>query len=275
MAEEMPAHTEMTTVSDTAATHEAEAAHGVHVALSPETVTTIGGVPITNTLVTSWISIILLLILAVGLGKRLKMIPGKFQTLIESLILFMHDFVEETLESKAWARRIFPLLLAIFLFILTSNLMEFTPGIGSILVHTVEDGHAASVPLFRSVNTDLNVTLALAIIAVIAIEAFGIFALGFFRYAGKFLNFSSPVNFAIGIIEFVSEMSRFVSFSFRLFGNIFAGEVLIAVVTFFLPYVVPVPLMAFEVFVGFVQAAVFALLVLFFTKLAITPVEGH
>jgi len=245
----------------------------IHVSLAPETIATVGSLPITNTLLTSWVSVAILLAIALILGRRLTMVPGKFQTLVESIVLFMQNFVEETLESKKWARRALPLLLTIFLFILTSNLIEFTPGIGSIgFFH----GEGEFTPLFRSVNTDLNVTLALAIIAVMAIEIMGIVAVGFFRYLGKFLNFSSPVNFVVGIIEFVSEMSRFVSFSFRLFGNIFAGEVLIAVVTYFAPYIVPVPLMAFEVFVGFVQAAVFALLTLFFVKLAITdPHEAH
>jgi F-type H+-transporting ATPase subunit a len=252
------------------------ATHGIHVSLAPETLAHIGGLPITNTLLTSWISVAILLALAFVLGSRLRMVPGKFQTLVESIILFMHDFVTEALASEKWTRRAFPLILAIFLFILTSNLIEFTPGIGSILVHTAgEAGRAESVPLLRSVNTDLNVTLALAIIAVISIEIMGILAVGFFRYGSKFINLSSPVNFIVGLIELVSELARFVSFSFRLFGNIFAGEVLIAVVTFFAPYIIPVPLMAFEVFVGFVQAAIFALLTLFFLKLAITPVEGH
>jgi len=249
----------------------------IEVSLAPEPIATIGTLPITNTLLTSWVSVLILLTIAIVLGSRLRMVPGKFQSLIETVVLFMHDFVSETLESEKWTRRAFPLILAIFLFILTSNLMEFTPGIGSILVHTIgEAGHVESVPLFRSVNTDLNVTLALAVIVVIAIEIMGIFAVGFFRYGSKFINFSSPVNFIVGLIELVSELARFISFSFRLFGNIFAGEVLIAVVTYFAPYVIPVPLMAFEVFVGFVQAAVFSLLTLFFIKLAITdPHEAH
>jgi F-type H+-transporting ATPase subunit a len=131
------------------------------------------------------------------------------------------------------------------------------------------------VPLLRPVNTDLNVTLALAIIAVIAIEIIGIMALGVRRYASKFFNFSSPVNFIVGLIELVSELSRFISFSFRLFGNIFAGEVLIAVIVFFVPYILPVPLMVFETFIGIVQATVFAMLTLFFIKLARTPAHGE
>ena len=125
-------------------------------------------------------------------------------------------------------------------------------------------------------NSDLNVTLALAVIVVFTIEISGIIAVGLWKYAGKFINFSSPLNFIVGIIELVSELSRFVSFSFRLFGNIFAGEVLLAVAGFFVPYLLPVPLMSFELFVGIVQAAVFALLTLFFVKLAIAdPHASH
>lgn len=243
---------------------------GIHVSLAPETLATLFGLPITNTLVTSWVSVLILLFIAIGVGSRLSMVPGRFQLLIETIVVFIQDFIRETLESDKWTRRAFPLLATIFLFILVSNLIEFTPGIGSIGFHTAE----GFVPLFRSVNTDLNVTLALAVIVVIAIEVMGIIAVGFFRYAGKFFTLSSPVNFVVGLIEFVSEMSRFISFSFRLFGNVFAGEVLIAVVSYFAPYVVPVPLMAFETFVGFVQAAVFALLTLFFIKLAIMEPHG-
>lgn len=246
---------------------------GIHVSLAPEQITSIWGIPITNTLITSWIAMAVLLVLAIGLGHRLNMVPGRFQTLIETIITFVRDFIFETLENDTWARRAFPLLVTIFLFIATANLLEFTPGIGSIGFFTAA---GEFVPLLRSVNTDLNVTLALAIIVVITIEVMGILAVGFWRYAGKFVNFSKPfpLNFFVGIIEFVSEMSRFVSFSFRLFGNIFAGEVLIAVATYFVPYIVPAPLMALETFVGFIQAAVFALLTLFFIKLAIADPHG-
>jgi F-type H+-transporting ATPase subunit a len=143
-------------------------------------------------------------------------------------------------------------------------------------VFTVLYFHGETVPLFRSMNTDLNMTLGLTIIAVVAIEVAGVAALGFFAYAGKFINFSSPINFIAGLIELVSEVSRLVSFSFRLFGNIFAGEVLIAVTAFFVPYLLPVPLMAFEMFVGIIQGVVFAMLILFFIKLAVmNPHEAH
>jgi F-type H+-transporting ATPase subunit a len=248
------------------------ATSGIHVMLSPEVLGTIGSLPITNTLLTSWAVVITLVGLSFFMGRRLALVPGRIQILMEWLITTVYDFIEETLESPLWAKRFLPILLTIFLFIATSNLLEFTPGIGSFGLWKGSE----LVPLFRSVNTDLNVTLALTIIVVFAIEIAGIIAVGFWKYAGKFFNFASPLGFAVGIIEFVSEMSRFVSFSFRLFGNIFAGEVLIAVASYFAPYVVPVPLMAFEMFVGFVQAAVFALLTLFFVKLAIAdPYQSH
>jgi F-type H+-transporting ATPase subunit a len=258
--------------ASTTAAHGAEAAHsaGIHVALSAEQIGTIFGIPLTNTLLMSWIVMALLFIFAIVVRSKLSLIPGKFQTFVELLFTYVYDFIETTLEDSTWAKRIFPLLLTLFLFIALANLLEFTPGVGSFTI--VHDGETA--PLLRSMNTDLNVTLALTFIVMFAIEFAGIFALGIFRYAGKFINFSSPINFVVGLIELVSELSRFVSFSFRLFGNIFAGEVLIAVVSFFVPYFLPAPLMAFEMFVGIVQGAVFALLTLFFVKMAIAEPHG-
>lgn len=253
--------------------HAAEAAHGsgVHVALSAERVGELWGIPITNTLIMSWVVIFLLFAVTLLIRRKLSATPGRLQTFVELLFGYVEDFIHTTLENKIWARRIFPLLLTMFLFIALANILEFTPGIGSVFVHN----GAEEVPLLRSMNTDLNVTLALTFIAMFAIEAAGILAVGFWRYAGKFINFSSVTNFFVGLIELVSELSRFVSFSFRLFGNIFAGEVLIAVVSFFVPYVLPAPLMAFEMFVGVVQGAVFALLTLFFVKMAITEPHGE
>jgi F-type H+-transporting ATPase subunit a len=257
----------------TSSGHVTEGAHeaGIHVALAAERVGELWGIPITNTLIMSWIVMFLLFTVAFLVRRKLTLIPGKLQTFIEILFTFVYDFIETTLEDKTWARRIFPLLLTLFMFIALANLIEFTPGIGSITID--HDGH--SVPLLRSMNTDLNVTLALTFIVMFVIEFAGIFALGLFKYAGKFINFSSPINFIVGLIELISELSRFISFSFRLFGNIFAGEVLIAVVSFFVPYFLPAPVMGFEMFVGLVQGAVFALLTLFFVKMAIAAPHGE
>ena len=246
---------------------------GIHVALAPEVVGTVFGIPITNTLITSWAVIAILLVVGILVGRGVKLIPSRFQLLLETLFSFVYDYIAETLESRKLARRFFPLLTTIFLFIFTSNLLEFTPGIGSFGIYHSWGGEF--IPLFRSVNTDLNVTLMLAILSFLVIEISGIVAIGAWRYGGKFLNFRHGfVGFFVGIMEFLSELSRLISFSFRLFGNVFAGEVLILVVTFFLPFIAPVPVMMFEIFVGFVQAAIFALLTLFFIKLAIAEPHG-
>lgn len=252
-----------------AAAHGAEAsehASGIHVVLKAEEVFNVFGFPITNSLLMTWITVALLIGFAFLIRKQLKMVPGKLQTAVEWLFSGILGYMAETLESEQLARKFFPLVMSIFLFVLVANELAFLPGVGSILV----DG----VPLLRAPAADLNLTLALAVIAFLTIEITGVVILGFFKYAGKYVNFSSFVGFLVGIIELVSNISRLVSFSFRLFGNVFAGEVMIAVAMFFVAYLLPAPLMAFEVFVGFIQAVVFAMLTLFFIKLAIMEPHG-
>lgn len=247
----------------------------IHIEIAAQTVGEIFGLPITNTLATTWVVMGLLIILALRARRKLALAPGRFQNALEAGFEYLANYMEEVFEKKDLARRFFPLIATLFLFIFLANILEFIPGVGSIGFFGRHNGEEGFAPLFRSVNTDLNVTVALAIISVIVTEVSGIAALGFFRYAGKFLNFASPLAFFIGLIELVSEIARLVSFSFRLFGNIFAGAVLILVVTSFLPVLLPVPFMAFEVFVGFIQAAIFALLTLFFVKVAMTPFQAH
>jgi F-type H+-transporting ATPase subunit a len=238
---------------------------GIHIALSAERIGQWAGIPITNTLITAIVVTFCILATSFFLGRSLRMVPGRMQLLVETTLEYITTYVRDTLENTHLARKLTPLLIGLFTFVFASNLLQFLPGFGSVGFHTPE----GFTPLFRSVNTDLNVTLALAVIAVVAIQSMGVAALGFVKYTHKFINFSSPINFFIGIIDIISEVARLVSFSFRLFGNIFAGEVLILVIAFFVPYILPVPLILFEVFVGFVQAAVFALLTLTFAKIAI------
>jgi F-type H+-transporting ATPase subunit a len=249
----------------------AETAHegGIHVAIAAEKLGEFMGIPITNTLITSWVVIGILVIFAFVMRSRLKMIPGKFQTLVEEAFGFVYDYVATTLESRDMARRFFPLLMTIFLFIFVGNMLHFLPGIGSL-----EYNHE---PLLRAPNTDLTVPLVLAIVSFFVIEITGIFALGVVKYGSKFIvnPLKSPLGFAVGIIELIGELVRVVSLSFRLFGNILAGEIVIAVAIFFAPYLAPVPLMMFEIFIGFLQAAVFSLLTLFFIKLAIQEPHGQ
>lgn len=128
------------------------------------------------------------------------------------------------------------------------------------------------VPYFRSAYADVNMTLALAIISVIATQIFGILSLGFRNYAGKFFinPFKNFIGSFVGILELVSEFAKMISFSFRLFGNIFAGEILLMVISFLAPFLAPLPFYGLEIFVGLVQALVFSLLTLVFMKMAIT-----
>lgn len=246
------------------------AEQGIHIELASEHLGSFFGIPITNTVVMSFAVILLIGCITFFVRRSLSVVPGRMQVIFEMLFTGVLGYMTGTLEDEKLARKLFPVILTIFLFILIANLVEFAPGIGSIgLLH----GDGEATPILRSMNTDLNMTLAFAFVAVFTIEIFGIMTLGALRYGKKFVNLSSAMGFFVGIIEIFSELARLVSFSFRLFGNIFAGEVMILVIQHFVPMVLPVPLMAFEVFVGFVQAAIFAILTLYFVKIAV--VEAH
>ncbi|MES2994855.1 MAG: F0F1 ATP synthase subunit A [Patescibacteria group bacterium] len=260
-----------------AAVEHAEAAESsegaIHVVLKAEEIFNVGGFPITNSLLLTWITMAVLIVFALSFRRKLAMIPGKLQAGVEWAFEGVLNYMAETLESMELARRFFPLIATIFLFVLVANELAFLPGVGTSL--GLDNGHGGLTPLFRAPAADLNFTLALAIISFLTIEITGVLTLGLLKYGGKFVNFRSPVDFAVGLIELVSNLGRLISFSFRLFGNIFAGEVMILVAAFFLPYFLPVPLMAFEVFVGFIQAVVFAMLTLFFIKLAVMEPHGE
>ncbi len=259
----------------TIAEQAAPAAHeaGIHVAIAAEKVGSFLGLTITNTLITSWVVAILLIVVAFILRSKLKMIPGRFQTLIEEMVAYVYDYIAEVLESREMARKFFPLLMTIFLFVFTSNVLEFLPGVGSFGFFLPGE----FVPLFRSVNTDLNTPLILAIISFFVIEVTGILAIGIAKYSRKFIvnPIRDPIGAMVGVVELIGELVRVVSLSFRLFGNVLAGEVVLAVALYFAPYLLPVPLMMFELFIGTLQAAVFALLTLFFIKLAIQEPHGE
>lgn len=247
--------------------HAAEEGIGIH--LAPPVLGHFYGMPITSTLVTATVVMLLLALLAVIWRSKLKLVPGKTQVVIEMLVGGAYEYVADALESHKTARRFFPLIMTIFLFVLSANWLGLLPGVSSVGFYGESHGEHALVPLFYPASTDLNITFALAAVAFLVIEVAGIAYLGLRKYGGKFINFSSPLAFLIGIIELFSELARLISFSFRLFGNIFAGKTLIVVAIFFVPFVLPVPLLAFELFVGFIQAFIFAVLTLFFIKLAI------
>lgn len=249
--------------------HAGEAAHAsaVHVVLKAEPIFHIGDFAVTNSLLLTWITMGILIAFAYFFGKSLKTVPGKLQAGIEFAFEGVINFMTETLGTRELALRFFPLIATIFLVVFVANELAFLPGVGSLMV--------GDVPLLRAPAADLNFTLALAIISFFTIEVTGIVTLGLLKYGGKFVNFRSSVDFVVGIIELISNLGRLISFSFRLFGNVFAGEVMILVAIFFLPYVLPVPLMLFEVFVGLIQGVVFSMLTLFFIKLAIMEPHGE
>ena len=250
------------------------AADGLSIKLAPYVLGEWFGIPITSTLLTVWLTMILLVGIAWLLRARLALVPSKGQLVAELLVGGVYDYMSKILESKNLAKKFLPLILTIFLFILLMNWVGLLPGVGSMGIYESAGSHqeaaAKLIPLFQPPATDLNITIAFALVAFVAIELAGVTMLGFFKYAGKFINFKSPLAFAIGLIELLSEVARLISFSFRLFGNIFAGKTLLLVVMFLAtPYLLPVPLLAYELFVGFIQAFIFAILTLFFIKLAV------
>lgn len=247
----------------------AHAAEGISLKLSPYVLGEFAGMPITATLLTTWLAMAILAVLALIIGRNLQLVPTKGQSMAEVVIGGAYDYVADTLESKELAQKYFPILMTIFLMLLVMNWTGLLPGVTSVGI--MEHDHL--IPFFYPPATDLNIAVAFAFISMAVIEFAGIAALGAWKYGGKFINFSSPLNFLVGIIELISELGRIVSFSFRLFGNIFAGKTLLTVALFFMPLILPVPILGYEMFVGFLQAGVFAFLTLIFIKLAVA--EPH
>lgn len=243
----------------------------MHISIVAEKLGEIAGWPITNSLVTTWVSMVLVVVLALLATRRLSLAPRGLQLVFESIYGFFFDLCESILEKKEWAAKAAPYITTIFLFVIAGNLIGLIPGVGSVGFHEgASAGHDAKfIPLFRAPTADLNTTIALALISMIIVQIVGFKILGI-GYLKKFFNFSKPfpINFLVGILELISEFAKVISFSFRLFGNVFAGEVLLAVLAFLVPYFLPIPFYGLELFVALVQAYVFAMLTLTFIKLA-------
>lgn len=248
----------------------------MEIRLAPEILGHVGLLPITNTLLTSWVAMMIGTVVVLLTRVSLRSIPRTLQNVMESIIESLLQFMEDVLGDRATARRLFPLLATFFLFILGTNWLGILPGIGSVGLHEIEEGKNVFIPLFRSVHSDLTMTLALALISVILAQIIG-FAHGGWAYRKRFFNFANPITCFVGLLEIISELAKILSFSFRLFGNIFAGEVLLIVVGSLVPFLAPLPFYGLEVFVGFVQALVFTMLTLVFMKMAIAEAEhyGH
>lgn len=244
--------------------------------LASETIFHIGAFEVRNTTIMAWLATLLLIGVALSVrGTGYKMIPGRFQAFIEMVVGGLFDFFDSIIGDPKKTRIYFPMIATFFLFILISNWMGILPGVGSITVKGMHDGHLVDLPIFRSMNADVNVTLAFSIVSVIATQVIGLASIGIIPHLNKFIvmPWQKPYGIGtfVGLLELIGEFARMISFTFRLFGNIFAGEVLLMVVSQLAPYVVPLPFFFLEVFVGLIQALVFTMLTVVFISLATTP----
>ncbi|PIP56242.1 ATP synthase F0 subunit A [candidate division WWE3 bacterium CG22_combo_CG10-13_8_21_14_all_39_12] len=241
-----------------------------HISIAAETLFHLGPIAVTNALVTAVIVTILLSIFAFLAHRAFQSEkPTMFTTFVEQVIAFFYDLTESIAGKNAPV--FFPLIMTFFLFIIIANWFGLLPGIAGFGVEVIENGEHAVVPLFRAATTDLNTTIALALISVGVTQYYGFKFLGVKKHLSKYFN-ADGMNSFVGILEFVGVFSGILSFAFRLFGNIFAGEVLLVVMGSLIPLVLPIPFLGLELFVGFIQATVFAVLTLVFMSIA---VESH
>lgn len=240
----------------------------LNISISAEPVTKLGSLVITNSMVSTIVVVGLLCLFAVTFSGKLKKKgkPGRLQSMIEFMVEGIAGFIESIVGKKK-ARVFFPLIATFFFFIIFSNWSGLIPGVGTIGYQGIHNGHAAFIPYFRAPTADLNTTLALGLISIFMVQVYGIKFLGI-KYFKKFFDFSNPINFFVGILELVSDISKIMSFAFRLFGNILAGEILLLVIGMILPILGPTPFLALEIFVGFVQALVFMMLSTVFINMA-------
>ncbi|MEI6494789.1 MAG: F0F1 ATP synthase subunit A [bacterium] len=240
------------------------------ISIKAEALFHLGSFVVTNSILLSWVVFVIIVGIAFYLRNRISLIPGKLQSVFEMLMEELLKLMDNLIGDRRKSEQYLPLVMTIFLFVLVSNRLGLFPGVGTIGLY--EGGHKF-VPIFRAPTADLNFTVVLAMIAMIAVNFFGIVALGWKRHASKFFNFQSPIMSFVGILELVSEFVKIISFSFRLFGNIFAGEVLLTIVGFLAPYFIPLPFLFLEVFVGFIQAFIFTMLTIVFIAMSVSHEE--
>ncbi len=277
----------------------------LHVSLAPESILYHGPSWFTNTYLTTIIVDVILIVgaLVVRAGLR-REVPKGFTNLMEAIIDFLRSNLVEGIAGKNTGR-FFPFVATIFFLVIVSNYVGLIPGVNTIqspwsapahdhalagaemvaseaglanAAAAAEEGHVSTKPLLRAPSTDLNMTFALALLTMVMVQYFGFKDLGL-RYLRKFFAFKKgglgAVMGVVGLLELLSEFAKIVSFAFRLFGNIFAGEVLLAVMAFLIPFMVPSVFYGFEIFVGFIQAAVFMMLALIFFQAATVSHDDH
>jgi F-type H+-transporting ATPase subunit a len=252
----------------------------------------LGKFAVTNSLLNSWLTVFILVVIFIIVGKKIKKIPKGLQNIFEFIVDEALKLADSITGNRKRSEKFLPISLALFLFILVNNWLGLFPGMGTIGFIEAKGAHQVFVPLFRGGTADLNTTLALAIFAVIASHVMGAITVGIWDHFNKFVNIKSllvipgkirkdvtialinPIKVFVGIVEIIGEMAKVASLSFRLFGNIFAGEVLLASMMALLAYVLPLPFIFLEIIVGLIQALIFAMLTLVFMTIA-TSHEEH
>lgn len=236
--------------------------------LASEPLTHIGSFTITNTFVDMLLVDAILISLAVYIHKNASVVPNFFQGIIEMTIDAFYGLTESVAGKNT--KKIFPYVMTFFLFILISNWSGLLPIITNI---TVKHGNEV-IPLIRSASTDLNVTLSLALVSLVATHTMSIKTLGIKSYISRFFSLNL-LSLYTGLLELISEFTKIISFSFRLFGNIFVGEVMLASLSAVFAFILPIPIIFYELFVGVIQATIFALLTMAFMSIFTTPHGEH
>jgi F-type H+-transporting ATPase subunit a len=268
--------------------------------LYAEPIAEIGKFTITNSLITSWVAVIILVTLFVLISKKIKRNPLRqpadrgpkgLQNIFEFLMESALDLGDSVTGERKKTEKFLPIALALFLFVLVNNWLGLLPGVGTIGFIEEKTGQSVFVPFFRGGTADLNTTLAIALIAVVVSHTMGVMAVGAWKYLNKFINLEvlaeipknvkkdpaviliNPIKIFVGIVEIIGELAKVASLSFRLFGNVFAGEVLLISMMAIFAFILPLPFMFLEIIVGIIQALIFAMLALVFMTIATSNAE--
>ena len=219
---------------------------------------------------------LVLILLGFLAGRKVRRVPQGLQNIFEYIFELLLGLIDSVTHDRKKSERFFPFLATFFIFIFAANFTDVLPGVGTIGINETTPEGVVFIPFLRPPSSDLNFTVALGVVSVFTAQILGIAALGFFKHLGKYFTIKGgPIYTFVGLLEFISEIAKMVSFSFRLFGNIFAGEVLLTVIAAIVPFVVPLPFYMLEVFVALVQALVFTMLSLVFFTMATTSHDEH